>query len=305
MLDFAKKTLWNIGFKFGRFITIHTRPAKVDGLPFIGSKNPIDESCAIIMQGPIKHEYNFTYETVRFYLQHYPSATIIISTWEGEDTSAIESLKAEKVKILKCAKPVHPGPCNVNMQITNTKAGMDEAVRLGLKYSLKTRADQRMYGINCLEFMINMIEQFPVLGPTSQNKRILATNTGTSKHRNYHFSDLFMFGTASDMQTYWTPEIITDKSINPRDFLAEGYLFTQFLTHTGWKIKDTLEDFIEALGERCVVVDNEDIDVYWPKYAAQQREYRLKNYVRPAIEITFKIWMNEGLVPALKKYGKK
>ncbi len=292
--------IFTLAARFGRrFITLHSRPVFEDQLKFSGTQNLFDEKCAIVIQGPIKHENSFTFETVKFYRRNYPSATVLLSTWNDEDVSSFKIFNDNKFKIIQSSKPYH-GPCNVNMQIVTAGAGASEAYKLGLKYILKTRSDQRMYGVNCLEYLINMIDCFPVFNCSIQKKRLIATNTGTTKFRPYHFSDLFMFGDAEDMKSYWNPDLVTDQSIDPKKFLAEGYFLFEYLKKTGWKPDGTMEDFMKALGERCVVVDNESVDVFWNKYTIY-REYRLKNYFDPINEINFKVWLNEAYTPASRK----
>ena len=292
-----------VGRVWGRFITVHTRPMYVADMPYTGKENPDDALCAIIMQGPIRSEDNFTLETVKLYRRHYPSATVILSTWENEDVSAFEGLEGEKFKLMRNKKPSNPGSSNINMQIVSTKAGIDRAVQMGLKYVLKTRSDQRMYGIDSLKFLKNMLDCFPVLHCELQRKRIISNNTGTNRSIPHHFSDLFMFGDAVDMQLYWTSDIVT------ADFYVEAYLFQQFLQKTGWEIKNTNENFMSALGERCIIVDNESVDVYWPKNSPKHvnvlREYRLRDYLNPAFGMSFKSWLNDAYMPARKSLESK
>lgn len=291
-----------VGRILGRFITVHTRPIYASDMPYVGKENPDDALCAIIMQGPIRHENDFTLETVKLYLRHYPSATVILSTWEDEDVSAIQKLNNKRLKVILNKKPDYPGGSNINMQIVSTKAGIDKAVELGLKYVLKTRCDQRMYGIDSLKFLKNMTECFPVLHCQLQRKRIITNNTGTNTGINrttpHHLSDFFMFGDITDMKLYWSSDIV----MTP--VYVEAYLFQQFLQKTGWEIKNTVEDFMKALGERCIIVDNESVDVYWPKNTPKHvnvlREYRLRDYLNPTFGISFKSWFNDAYMPAKK-----
>jgi len=279
-----------------RFFTFHTRPMFGYESRYNGKENAWDSQCAIIIQGGLKRDNDFTLESVKLYHRHYPSATIILSTWKGEDVSGFEPFLGERFLILQSTKPSIPGPHNINMQIVSTKTGIDKAVEKGFLYVLKTRADQRLYGIETLRFMRNLLNFFPVKGQTSQKQRMVSTASGTSKVWAYHFSDLVMFGNALDMQKYWEVNLTETSSI--KGFVPEQYLLTQYLAKTGWEVKDTLDDFMGALGARCIIVDNEAIDAYWPKYAAIWREYRLKNYFSPRLEINFKTWLNEAYIPA-------
>ena len=51
------------------------------------------KSFAIVLQGPICEEHQFTIETVEYYNKIYHNAIIIISTWEDESPEYIEALK--------------------------------------------------------------------------------------------------------------------------------------------------------------------------------------------------------------------
>lgn len=290
-----------VGRIWGHFITVHTRPIYASDMPYVGKENSDDALCAIIMQGPIRHEDDFTLETVKLYLRHYPSATVILSTWEDEDVSAIQKIDNKRLRVILNKKPDHPGGSNINMQIVSTKAGIDKAIELSLKYVLKTRCDQRMYGIDSLKFLKNMTECFPVLNCNLQRKRIITNNTGTNSGINrttpHHLSDFFMFGDITDMALYWSSDIV----MTP--VYVEAYLLQQFLQKTGWKIQNTVEDFMMALGKRCIIVDNESVDVYWPKNTPKHvnvlREYRLRDYLNPTFGMNFKSWLNDAYMPAL------
>lgn len=302
--NFIKSGSYFIGRFFHFFITIHTRPMFSDQLVYEGKESVDDAECGIVIQGPIKKEDNFTVETVKFYYRHYPSATIILSTWEDEDVSAFEMLKIKKLIIIRSPIPYHGlGSTSINLQVTSTKKGIDRAMQAGLKYILKTRTDQRMYGIDSLSFFKNMLECFPVLNCNLQHKRILTVDTGTNRSIPHHLSDFFMFGAISDMKLYWSDSLIIDPANNPLiPIYVESYFFTQFLKKTGWEFKNSMENFMQSLGERCIIVDNESVDVYWHKYT-RYREYRLRNYFNPTFGITFKTWFNEAYIPAVRNGG--
>ena len=170
---------------------------------------------------------------------------------------------------------------------------------MGLHYVIKSRTDQRIYSVDLIRYLQNLTDYFPVLRTKRQELRVIGSASATSKIRLYQFSDIFMFGRATDMQTYWSADLVLDPTVNERAFHAEGYLFKQFLERTGWDIKETMEDFMKALGERCIIVDNELMDVYWPKYVSRLREHRIKTYVLPELQITFKSWLNECLIPTI------
>ena len=63
---------------------------------FVSIEEPCYENCntAIIMQGPLVKENDYTVETVKLYDKIYPGSKIIVSTWENEDLSIINELLA-------------------------------------------------------------------------------------------------------------------------------------------------------------------------------------------------------------------
>ncbi|KKU68826.1 MAG: hypothetical protein UX89_C0001G0017 [Parcubacteria group bacterium GW2011_GWA2_47_16] len=299
------KIIFLLGSLTRKFITFHTRPIFTESIRYRGKETAEDALCAIVIQGPIKHEDNFTVETVKLYRQHYPSATVILSTWEDEDVRAFEVFSGERFKIVLNKKPSYNGPGNINMQTVSTKNGIELALEMGLRYAAKTRADQRMYGIGTLLFFINLLEHFPIKDGSTQKKRIIGHNvTTTTRYLPYHLSDLFMFGTTEDMLVYWNPLLILDRTVDTKSPIVERRLFMGFLKNTGWNIKDTMEDFLVALGERCVIVGNESVDLYWPKYFDRRREHRILDYRYPAFEISFKEWLDRCYMPAVKENRK-
>ena len=297
--NLGTKLLLGTGRIIGRFITVHTRPMYPRASHYRAVETTADARCAIVIQGPIRHEDDFTLETVKLYCRHYPASTIILSTWEGEDVSKFQAFEGKRFVVVKSEKPTHPAPGNLNFQIISSKAGADEAMHQGLAYTLKTRTDQRIYSIGLLEFLENILERFPVFGTNKQAGRIIGTASATSKIRNYQLSDVFLFGRTSDMQTYWNADLITDTTIHAKTFHAEGYLFKQFLGRTGWNVLGTQANFLQALGARCIIIDNELLDIYWPKYINLLREHRIKTYRYPELEISFKTWLNEAYMPLL------
>ncbi len=281
-----------------KFLTVHTRPMFARDITYRGTENAIDKSCAIVMQGPIQKKYRFTYETVKLYSQVYPSATLVLSTWEGEDVSEFEALKqaGAKLEIVQTKAPEFGGPGNINRQTISTTAGIKRAQALGLTYVLKTRTDQRMYGIKNLEFLVHMLSLFPLESGTKQKNRIIGLNlTTTTRYTPYHLSDLWMFGTVEDMSTYWDYGYVSTKAPDPKHPFVERDLFIAFLKKTGWKVENTMDDFLHALGTRCIIVGNESIDLYWPKYYERFREYRIRDYDYPNFEISLKEWFNKCL----------
>src|ERR1035437_1783485 len=78
----------------GEFVVLRFWPRTADRVHLAEGRSPQNGSVAIILQGALLRENRFTLETVRTYRKLYPEATVIVSTWEGEDTEEIKSIEA-------------------------------------------------------------------------------------------------------------------------------------------------------------------------------------------------------------------
>ena len=72
----------------------------------------------------------------------------------------------------------------------------------------------------------------------------------------------------------------------------ELYLVTNFLKAIGREVQWTLEDSWDVFAKHFIVVDKEDLDVYWPKYT--NKEFRWVDYdaIRGTQELNFREWLN-------------
>ena len=93
----------------------------------ISSKNLLIKNnlkIAIIIQGPIVDQSNFTIETINFYLHNYPFIPIIVSTWEGDEKKLKKIFKKEinkKIYLILNKIPKYSGYKNINLQAVSTK----------------------------------------------------------------------------------------------------------------------------------------------------------------------------------------
>src|SRR3989338_7229163 len=263
---------------FKRFITFHIRPMRSSDIRLASECQPERLNSygdfAVIIQGAILHDLDFTLETVNLYARSFKGAKIIISTWDWEekDKQAIKKLeeKGGNVKI-----------------ILNEK--IDSISEKGEIYNFKTRADQRIYNADVLDFFLNLLKCFPMDNPEfKQRARIIAVNRGKSRPRLYHFVDWLIFGTIEDMKTFWSEDLLTSEM----NVSCESYLFSKFLEKVGHKPLWTKEDSFSSFVRHCILVDLPMIDLYWRKYD-YHREYRFLNYfVRDSRNFGFVEWLN-------------
>ncbi len=267
----------------GRFITFHLRPIRARQVGVARPVRPDYSAFAVVMQGPLIREYDFTLETLALYRTYYPGATLILSTWEWEDgdRAALAAARREGVVVIVNEKKDFPNVkkqiTNLNLQILSSAAGVAAAEERGAAWALKTRTDQRMYCRGALDFFANLAELFPVArcGASVQKKRLVSLDRGKSRPRPYHLVDWLLFGTVEDMAAYWGADLITEPPERLRS--CEAYLFAEFLKKIGHRVVGTIEDSLAAFAEHCVIINPDLVDFYWRKYE-YHRERRLVNY---------------------------
>ncbi|MBQ9589611.1 MAG: hypothetical protein IJR29_05455 [Butyrivibrio sp.] len=161
---------------------------------------------AIVMQGPILYEDNFTIETLMYYRKIYPDTPIILSTWMGEADMTFKFMaKAISVDILENEKPVVDGKCNVKLQIVSSLNGINMAAEnKKVKYVLKTRTDQRFFLPDFLKYMKDMIITFPVQNKKMRNR--IEFLGGYSSHLTFPFriTDFMTFGNITDLIAFYS-----------------------------------------------------------------------------------------------------
>jgi len=150
---------------------------------------------AIVIQGPISE--GFTPETVRIYKRLFPKAALIVSTWDDTDAVQLEDIEENAVLLLN-RMPEVVGMHNINCQCLSSRAGIREAQRIGARYVLKTRTDQRIYAPYALEYLKSLLEVFPLDGSARQwqKERIITLNGPIdTAYAPYWIQDFFYFGT--------------------------------------------------------------------------------------------------------------
>ena len=285
------------------FYSAHLRPAAASAVGTRSDGLHREERFAIVLQGPLHRERDFTLETIRMYRKHFSNTEIILSTWEGEDAATLEAAGREGAVVLLNRLPQFRGYHNINCQILSAFSGIEKAKELGAAHVLKTRTDQRIYAPNCKEFLINLLYAFPVASGYGQKQRLISVSLNTAKYRPYSLSDMFLCGDVDDMLLFWgcahdrreLPDILPMRNI--RDWLAyrvcEVYLVTEFLKAAGREPKWTLEDGWRVYADHFCIVDQESLDLYWPKYGRHLVQRALSyDRIRNNQELTFREWLN-------------
>lgn len=270
------------------FETYVYRPKCADEVGIRSDKKALNKT-AIVIQGPIKYDDNFTYETVKLYNLLYPECEIILSTWEDETKRVKELFTDLKVTLCFSSKPIHAGFGNSAFQTISSKKGIDKAIELGCERICKTRTDQRFYKTNLFYELDRLLDLFPLKENTEQNKRIICISTTTDKNRFYNICDMFVYGDAEDINRYFScPIDERDYDVhmqmvwtNAVDFAklryAEEWFTTHFIESLGYELKWTKEDSDYYRNNLFIIIDASLLDFVWMKYNSDEYKDRYYN----------------------------
>lgn len=260
-------------------------------------------SVAVVLQGPLKLEDEFTLATVRHYRRIMPEARLIVSTWKTESSMALRAIEQAGAEVLTLDPVSEPGARNVNRQIVTTVAGIRRAREAGYSYVLKTRTDARIYNCHVLDFLAGLLRCFPVSSAAPQRGRLAVLDSATRLLVPNHPSDMLMFGYTDDLENYWaTPHSLHRENNTEQrqtlsgvwsDHTPEVFLCESYLRRIGWPCERTIARWWQTLAELFVVVDRASLNYFWPKYDYAQ-EHLLANddQLRALSLCGFRQWMN-------------
>lgn len=261
-----------------------------------------EKEIAIVVQGGIRYDNDFTFETLKLYKKNYPNVCLILSTWDYEDKIYMNKIKQIGVNIVINKFPKEMmGFINNNLQLISSKNAIIFAKKEGFKYILKTRTDQRIYSQHFLHFFYHMLKMFPLKIETIQKERIICSSLNSFKNRYYCVCDVLFFGYIDDLERYFSCDLDnSDHSIkiSENDILeyckqrpGEIYYSTKYFEKLGYSLKWTIEDSLYFFKEFFIVTDPSMIDLYFPKYFIN--EYRYREYKDYKLELlTFMDWVN-------------
>lgn len=250
---------------------------------------PASASYAIVMQGSIRTEEKFTVTTVAYYKKMYPSAYIIVSTWDDEPKEAIDQIKAMGAYVVLNSKPTCTGTLMVNYQLTNSLGGIKKAAELGAKYVAKTRTDQKICKSHFLDYCRALIQNFSKeTVAENETGRIVALSMAYGNlFYPYLISDFFYFGKTSDMLKLFSIPLDTreryveiKKNATKREFsklmiAPEVYIMKTYFQTLGYAGDDTVKDYWMGVKNNLICISMKDLDIVWPKY---EERYRLHHY---------------------------
>ncbi len=284
------------------WVTSHLRPKSTEGVRGNWMTDPERlGSMAVVVQGPIISNNDFTLNSVKLYYRLFPQSRIFVSTWENTPLSCIDEFRAAGAEVIINKMPVISGVLNVNYQIESTRSGIIAAVKDGFDYVLKTRSDQRLHALGLETALPAILKAFPSVTGKACG-RILVSSNDTRLFIPYHLSDQIQFGFAKDMLFFWSApidnrsrninynasirELVNERSI------AEIYLTSSYIERMGTLFEFTLESWWNMLERFFCVLDGSIFDCHWPKYH-HLIEYRGRNYFQPTTGelVTYMIWL--------------
>lgn len=165
---------------------------------------------AIVMQGPIDYERDFTLETLMRYRRLYPDTMIILSTWLGEITQDLRGvLTAIGIVIVENEIPEYRGPSNIVCQLRSSLYGIRAAKEnKEIKYLLKTRTDQAFYLPDFLLYFKNLLKTFPVCCDGMKERLLFLGTHGSMCTYPFRITDFMVFGERDDVEgMYSAPEV--------------------------------------------------------------------------------------------------
>lgn len=283
------------------YFSYHLRP-KISKNFNLESTCVIDEKFAVIIQGPIKEKFNFLKNTLDIYKKIFKNSIIIISTWDNEDQNLINSLKDQNIFILFNKEP-EKSHNNINHQILSTNTALNFALSKGVKYSLKTRVDVRIYKNNLEAYLISLTKTFPLKDNNFINSRIIVPSLNTFKFRLYSLSDIVMFGETNDLLKYFNiisfKEGLKKFNLDEKNLLknstpvvAEIFLCSRFINTIENQVIWDLPNWWRVLKDYFCIIDNSSLDLLWHKYDWEYEYRYLRTYSdKFARAIDFQEWL--------------
>ena len=221
----------------------------------------------IVIQGPVVKKYDFTFESVVLYKKIYPNCPIVLSTWDGFNNTDRKKFEDEGINVITSQIPNQLYGTNVLRQSVSSYNGLKVLKSLGCDYAIKTRTDQRMYANDLIPYLLSLVKSF-----SSDNTSKIFTCDGNMFFNTlYDLNDMWNFGSIENMLMYWDLSDFNsvfsekDKLQLSNNHWPETILFSHYLKKIGKELKWTMEDTLYYLAHNAVVVNSNDIDLFWLK----------------------------------------
>lgn len=157
---------------------------------------PDYQNLGLIFQGPMK---NITPYILARYREYFPNATIILSTWNGENLRALDHLS--DIVIIQSTKPEKSGILNFNYQLKSTQAGLRRAAELLPVHTLtlKLRTD---YVPTEPTRLVKYVQWMENSGSKFLN-RLWCVDINTYSNVRFSISDMLQVGTLTKLSSLW------------------------------------------------------------------------------------------------------
>jgi hypothetical protein len=263
---FEKKTSY--------YVSYNLRPKKLKPFTAIQSCSSPDNLCVIIIQGPLVIDNDFTIDTASFYLE-YLNIPVVISTWQDEDSEMLKSLQMLGCHIVLSDKPTFAGVRNINYQLVTTKAGIDKAISIGARYICKTRSDQRIGKVSAIDYLRNLVEQFPINDPCGVQFGRIVTLDG-DMFCSYWISDFMYFGLSHDLKQLFDIPLdnrdfdtipVSRKILSEKILTPEIYILKKYIDLFNLSFDFSIKAYWQFVKQYLVCIDKNDLCLYWCKYS--------------------------------------
>lgn len=240
---------------------------------------------AIIIQGPVDNEYDFTLETVKIYKKLFPGAYIIISSWKGMEEPIAKEFEALGCEVLLSEVPKPMGYFHLNYQVLSTMVGLKKAKELGAKYCLKNRSDLRINKPQAFGFMKSLLDIFKLKGDEIPLIGRIVTLNGYMGQMFYPFwvQDYLYFGYTDDLINLFdipmderdTPNSLSfftgeNRVKNGMEFCEtispEMYITLHFVKKYIQVDKMTIEQTWDIIRKYFIIMDFENLNIIWKKH---------------------------------------
>lgn len=275
------------------FFTWELWPAETRRISFdteyrfdIGEADEKEPKNAIIIQGPIKRERDYTLETVKLYLEQNPGTDVILSTWQTECLFDFEKLNHPNFHIVISQLPNSSGSHNFNYQQVSTIAAIKKAMELDVNYICKTRTDHRIYAAYFMRTMRIMLENSKK-PKRFKGGRIIENSSHVCKFRPYSMSDVFQFARANDIVDLWAAEpdlrnrsaseYQKEKKGNVRlidyalDYIAEVGLHRKYAQKVAPSLGLSLQDYYTFIVDKFLIMDDQFIQLHMLRHDNRER----------------------------------
>lgn len=245
-----------------------------------------DHNNAIIIQGPIKRERDYTLETVKLYLSQNPNTYVIVSTWDTERLFEFNELENPNLYIVTSKLPDTAGSHNFNYQRISTNAGIKKANELNVKFVCKTRTDHRIYAPYFMRTLQIMLEK-AVPPQLCSGGRVIENSSHICKFRPYSMSDAFQYAKIGDIQELWdvapdlrnrtAEEYQREKDGRVRlidyalDDIAEVGLHLRYSKKVAPSLTLSLLDYYKFIVDKFYIIDDQLIQLHMYRHDNRER----------------------------------